>query len=271
MAISDSEFSRIRNKTLNTVDNLSNLSSSCNLVSSSLNTLSSSYLTFSSSLEEKVEIKNSVYIQTGLFVSGNVTPLEDNKYSIGRLANTLYEVEQRYWKNIYSYTSSAGLLNSTNIAVSETASISSIDADIINVDKIKFNNSSTDAFLDDYEEGEYTPLTGSYHSFQWTNVENVTGRYIKIGNLVTVWITLTGTSAIDFAAGAYVSLPMRGINETGTIVGTCTLHKDELAADRDLLTVIFNNTIFGSDRLIISKDNSYNSKLVSIIASYISL
>jgi len=79
---------------------------------------------------------------------------------------------------------------------------------------INFHNYGTGAtitsnLLDDYEEGTWTPAinAGSVSTYNWA-----TGRYTKIGNVVTIWFDLkwTGASSIP-SQGQITGLPIAAV------------------------------------------------------------
>jgi hypothetical protein len=68
--------------------------------------------------------------------------------------------------------------------------------------------------LDDYEEGTFTPSVGN---FTVSGSTTLTGRYVKIGKLVSISVTFANTGTIAFSVSALVgSFPFSGVANTGT-------------------------------------------------------
>jgi hypothetical protein len=80
-------------------------------------------------------------------------------------------------------------------------------------------SASSDAnTLDDYEEGTWTPTVGT-QTVVGTYASS--GYYTKIGRVVTVWGTATGTTTISGAAASYFdNLPFTPLVDTPDGTGT---------------------------------------------------
>jgi hypothetical protein len=90
--------------------------------------------------------------------------------------------------------------------------------------------------LDDYEEGSFTP---AYSQSAGNTLQ--TGRYTKVGNMVTVFIRaqFTQTSS-DSALGAITGLPFTVLAETGN--GTAVFREFSTTGDLHSATISPNNT-----------------------------
>jgi hypothetical protein len=80
---------------------------------------------------------------------------------------------------------------------------------------IQFNgDTAAGNALDDYEEGTFTPSVGN---FTVSGSTTLTGRYVKIGKLVSISVTFNNTGTIAFSVSALVgSFPFSGVINTGT-------------------------------------------------------
>jgi len=139
----------------------------------------------------------------------------------------------------------------TGIAVTGLTDISAATSG-----QIKFpatqNASSNANTLDDYEEGTWTPaMTQSGATFTYSYQ---TGRYTKIGNVVTIIATL-GWSAKSGGSGnvGYSGLPFPSLNVSGTYqMITCgefsgfTLPTGATTLDGEILTNATTGTFYGS-------------------------
>lgn len=78
----------------------------------------------------------------------------------------------------------------------------------------------TSELLDDYEEGEWTPVAGANLSIVGT--PTYTGQYTKIGNTVTAWGSIAATTSVSYTAGGQIfsGLPFtaQGIIAVGTVI-----------------------------------------------------
>jgi hypothetical protein len=78
--------------------------------------------------------------------------------------------------------------------------------------------------LDDYEEGTFTPSVGN---FTVSGSTTLTGRYVKIGKLVSISVTFTNTGTIAFGVSALVgSFPFSGVFNTGTFTMRVSVPSD---------------------------------------------
>ena len=88
---------------------------------------------------------------------------------------------------------------------------------LLDSDGLKFNGDTAAAnALDDYEEGSWTPSQGAGLTVSGTF--SSIGRYTKVGNLVTVWGSVTGSSSIAVSAVGLIctGLPFALAVEIGT-------------------------------------------------------
>ena len=104
-------------------------------------------------------------------------------------------------------TSKGGITyNGTNV------SFTSGSNNIFNQSGISFDNGSN--YLDEYEQGSWTPVAGGLTTSGTFTGTNQVGKYTKIGNLVNVWFDCDGT--ISGAAGNFTinGLPYSNANAT---------------------------------------------------------
>jgi hypothetical protein len=138
---------------------------------------------------------NNTYLQTG---SGNTVYLLDGSQ------NTMYGAAPAL--HIWQISNAEKMRLDTNV-LSLTA-----------LQGIKFQatqSSSADAnTLDDYEEGTYTPTQAN---FSTTGTLTITGRYIKIGNIIHFSVLFSSTGTIGFSTSAFISTPFTVKQATGNI------------------------------------------------------
>jgi hypothetical protein len=129
---------------------------------------------------------------------------------------------------------------------------------------IKFNSDTADAnMLDDYEEGNWNPTWNSAGGTITTNTTYRKGRYIKIGNLVTVWIRLY-TNSVSSPTGIVTigGLPYTIKDElgsgtastvfqlnaiTGTLSGTPMMALQRNSTTLILFDKVWDSTEFSGD------------------------
>jgi len=85
-------------------------------------------------------------------------------------------------------------------------------------------SASTDAnTLDDYEEGTWTPTVIGTSTAGTASYSSQTGKYTKVGNLVTIacnvtWNSATGTGAMLIAGFPFTTSNQNGINPNGGVM-----------------------------------------------------
>jgi hypothetical protein len=89
----------------------------------------------------------------------------------------------------------------------------------VDTDGLKFNGDTASAnALDDYEEGTWTPAN------QWITITNeVQARYVKIGNMVTVWGNITWASSpsdVSQTGGKIQGLPFTPLGGDHPFLGS---------------------------------------------------
>ncbi len=73
--------------------------------------------------------------------------------------------------------------------------------------------------LDDYEEGTFTPVwTGTSSGTVTTGV--ILGRYVKVGSLVTIWVSFVNPSATTMSGDWRISLPFTVSSFSAYITGS---------------------------------------------------
>jgi hypothetical protein len=91
------------------------------------------------------------------------------------------------------------------------------------VGQIKFpstQNASADGnTLDDYEEGTFTPVWTGTSSGTVTTGAN-SGRYVKVGSLVTIWVSFVNPSATTMSGDWRISLPFTVSSFSAYITGS---------------------------------------------------
>lgn len=264
MSISESEFSRIRNKTIATerkieglTVNGSNLTASSG-ISSSLGlfeTITGSFAVSSSlGLFQEITSSNS-YLSNARIdalniyntVESNIIPDLDHQYDLGiNNGSDILRWDNAYIKKIV--ISSGGGIDFG----SSTAGIGS---------------SVSSGLLDDYEEGTYTVVTGSDNAFPWTPAgSTVYGHYTKIGNLVYVRIRIP-TSNLDFAPGAWASLPFTAGSDRGQLGYLTTYRTSMTAGGQEIIPGVI---LPSQSKIYIVRENGVNGlDGVIITATYI--
>lgn len=113
-------------------------------------------------------------------------------------------------------------LDATNLNKIEQG-IEDVHTMIVANGQIKFpstqNPSADPNTLDDYEEGTWTPVNASNNA-QIGTFSTYTGRYIKIGKLVTVTVEIVGTGMGYSSAAGYTQLTGLPFTPQGGAGGT---------------------------------------------------
>lgn len=91
--------------------------------------------------------------------------------------------------------------------------------------------------LDDYEEGTFTPAVDA---FTVTGTTTLTGRYVKVGKMVSILITFENTGTIAYGVSANVgSFPFSGVANTGSF--TMRIESNSLAQNSNQSGVQMNS------------------------------
>ena len=69
---------------------------------------------------------------------------------------------------------------------------------------------TTNELLQEYEEGTYTP---SASNFSTTGTVTLSGRYVKVGRVVTVGLRMASTGTIAHGVSAFITLPFAITNQ----------------------------------------------------------
>ena len=104
-------------------------------------------------------------------------------------------------------------------------------------------NAASDAnTLDDYEEGTFTPNQGS--GLTVVGTFSSSGKYTKIGNLVTVNFQVNGTTSIACSSVGQIStnLPFSIVAATGNAMGSCMNSSNVNTGAYGYLTEIYSGT-----------------------------
>ncbi len=138
--------------------------------------------------------------------------------------------------------------------------------------------------LDDYEEGNWTPIFQGSTPGSYTYVEQQ-GHYVKIGSQVTAWFNLTNIttstagSGIIFITGLpFASNVQSGFNNSG-VSGVIDLNEFNSVGDKQVLAVIPDNASYillykiggtptSTSAINVTDKNSNNSDLRGFVTYY---
>ena len=111
-----------------------------------------------------------------------------------------------------------------------TGDISAVDATLSG--GVYLGGSGAANYLDDYEEGTWTPTIAGSGTNPTATYSHQTGKYVKVGNMVTVWCFLTLSSKSGGSGTAYVGgLPFTQADADDQLANSSVL-LDYLAGDR---------------------------------------
>jgi hypothetical protein len=153
----------------------------------------------------------------------------------------------------------AGLTGSTNmlipssetgVAVDNRINLGSSSArfkDLYLGGGVYLGGTGSDNFLDDYEEGTFTPVVAG----TWTtDPTSLTGKYTKIGNVVHVQITFSGGAKASATSGYLEDLPFTASHGTGQVMDSGVNDKvGVLFANTDRIWFAQNSFAVGSNRV----------------------
>tara|TARA_B100001250_G_scaffold35879_1_gene28857 strand:+ start:2214 stop:3458 length:1245 start_codon:yes stop_codon:yes gene_type:complete len=128
-------------------------------------------------------------------------------------------------------------------------------------DGITFGNDTAAAnALDDYEEGTFTPTIGGWSASGTGTYNGQNGRYTKIGNLVTIWISMAWTN-LTGASGvlSIESLPFAAANSGGNWGSACPIFIEHVDLESDTVGVIGHQWQTSSSSILLYGNRDNNS------------
>ena len=184
-----------------------------------------------------------------IYMSANYLYDGANKYIANGYASFYSQNSgEHIWKTAPNNTSGAGAAATFTqvLAVDKDKSLALQGATAQTGTGITFpatQSASTDAnTLDDYEEGSYAPTQGS--GLTVVGTFSSSGRYTKIGNLVTVNFTVGGSTSIACTSAGQITgnLPFSIAASPGNAMGSCMNSSNVNTGAYAFLTEIYSGT-----------------------------
>ena len=168
------------------------------------------------------------------------------------------------WADVANAGLRLGYNSSSTVKIDSTGNIVLLNGRGIDFSATSDASGMSSEILDDYEEGTWTPVinAGSVSSYTWQ-----TGRYTKVGNLVTIWFDVKWSTASTIpASGSIGGLPFNVVANTSQGGYGAPQFRDLTGITGSDMAVYGNSSYFSNPDDIVLK--SFNSSGVEQNATF---